>query len=80
MCPVYWADLHNHNAIGYGKGTLERSYSIARSSLDIYAFSPHGYWPDPPASDPKMPAPSSSESEPPASHKAAPCFVRKVGR
>jgi hypothetical protein len=50
----YWADLHNHNDVGYGKGTLERSYLLAENSLDIYAFTPHGYWPDPPASDPKM--------------------------
>ena len=23
---ILWADLHNHNEIGYGKGTLQRSY------------------------------------------------------
>lgn len=50
----YWADLHNHNDVGYGKGTLDRSYAIAENSLDVYAFTPHGYWPDPPASDPKL--------------------------
>ena len=51
---MYWADLHNHNNVGYGKGSLERSYALAENSLDVYAFSPHGFWPDPPASDPKM--------------------------
>jgi hypothetical protein len=23
-----WADLHNHNAIGYGQGALDRSLEI----------------------------------------------------
>ena len=50
----YWADLHNHNDVGYGKGTLDRSYLLAENTLDIYAFTPHGFWPDPPASDPKL--------------------------
>lgn len=43
---VFWADLHNHNEVGYGQGDLVRSYEIARSSLDVYAFTPHGWWPD----------------------------------
>jgi hypothetical protein len=52
---LYWGDLHNHNAIGYGKGSLERSYAIARGAgLDFYAFTPHGHWPDPPDNDPKL--------------------------
>lgn len=51
----YWGDLHNHNGIGYGKGTLDRSYAIARGSLlDVYAFTPHGYWPDAPDHDPEI--------------------------
>jgi len=54
MSRIFWADLHNHNAVGYGRGTLQRSYRIARNLLDIYAFTPHGYWPDPPADDPRM--------------------------
>src|SRR5690606_3688918 len=52
-----WADLHNHNAVGYGKGSLERSYSIARGALlDVYAFTPHGRWHDAPAEDARMAA------------------------
>jgi hypothetical protein len=43
---LYWADLHNHNEIGYGKGGLERAYRLARGSLDVYAFTPHSWWPD----------------------------------
>ncbi len=50
-----WADLHNHNAVGYGKGSIERSYAIARGSLlDVFCFTPHGLWVDTPANDPKM--------------------------
>ena len=51
---LFWGDLHNHNAIGYGKGSIERSYAIARNSLDFYAFTPHGWWPDVPDSDPEV--------------------------
>ena len=54
MQRIFWGDLHNHNEIGYGKGSLERTYRIARNTLDICAFSAHGFWPDPPASDPQM--------------------------
>jgi hypothetical protein len=43
---LFWADLHNHNSVGYGVGTIERSYELARNSLDIYAFTPHGWWAD----------------------------------
>ena len=39
---LYWGDLHNHNELGYAQGSLERSYEIARSHLDFYAFTPHG--------------------------------------
>ena len=38
---LYWGDIHNHNEIGKGLGTLARSYDIARSHLDFYAFTPH---------------------------------------
>ncbi len=49
-----WADLHNHNAIGYGVGSLTRSYQIAKGVLlDIYCFTPHGLWHDMPANDPR---------------------------
>lgn len=51
---LLWADLHNHNEVGYGKGSLERSYQLARNLLDVYAFTPHGWWPDAPSGDPKV--------------------------
>jgi hypothetical protein len=51
----FWGDLHNHNGIGYGKGSLERSYAIARGGgLDVFAFTPHGHWHDLPQEDPKI--------------------------
>jgi Protein of unknown function (DUF3604) len=50
-----WADLHNHNSIGYGQGSLDRSYEIARGTLlDVYCFTPHGRWHDMPTNDPKI--------------------------
>lgn len=48
---IFWGDIHNHNEIGYGKGTLERSFDIAENSLDFYAFTPHTWWPDLPDND-----------------------------
>ena len=51
---LYWGDIHNHNEVGVGKGSMERSYAIARGSLDFYAFTPHGWWPDISDSDPKI--------------------------
>ena len=29
---LFWGDLHNHNAVGYAKGSLQRSIEIARAS------------------------------------------------
>lgn len=48
---LFWGDIHNHNAVGYAKGTLERSYDIACSHLDFYCFTAHSQWHD----IPKMP-------------------------
>ena len=43
---LYWGDIHNHNAIGYARGSLERSYDIARGHLDFYCFTGHSQWHD----------------------------------
>lgn len=43
---LFWGDLHNHNAVGYARGSLERSYDIARCHLDFVAFTPHAQWHD----------------------------------
>ena len=39
---LLWGDLHNHNELGYGQGSLQRSYEIATSHLDFFAFTAHG--------------------------------------
>jgi hypothetical protein len=48
---LFWGDLHNHNAVGYAKGSLERSIDLAREHLDFFAFTGHSAWHD----MPKMP-------------------------
>lgn len=48
---LFWGDLHNHNAVGYAKGSLERSIELAREHLDFFAFTGHAHWHD----MPKMP-------------------------
>jgi len=48
---LFWGDLHNHNAVGYAKGSLQRSIEIAREHLDFFAFTGHASWHD----MPKMP-------------------------
>ena len=45
---VYFGDIHNHNNVGYAKGSLERSFDIARSHLDFFALTPHSQWHDMP--------------------------------
>ncbi len=43
---IFYGDIHNHNALGYGKGSLERSIDIARTHLDFFAFTGHAAWHD----------------------------------
>ena len=45
---LYWGDLHNHNAVGYAQGSLERTYEVAHNHLDFLAFTPHAQWHDMP--------------------------------
>jgi hypothetical protein len=45
---LFWGDLHNHNAVGYGQGSLERSIDLARGHLDFFAFTGHASWHDMP--------------------------------
>ena len=45
---LYWGDLHNHNAVGYAQGSLQRSIEIAREHLDFFAFTGHASWHDMP--------------------------------
>ncbi|MDA2928746.1 DUF3604 domain-containing protein [Acidobacteria bacterium AH-259-O06] len=48
---LFWGDLHNHNAVGYAKGSLKRSIDLALEHLDFFAFTGHASWHD----MPKMP-------------------------
>ncbi len=43
---IYFGDIHNHNSVGYAKGSLQRSFEIARSHLDFYSLTPHAQWHD----------------------------------
>ena len=45
---LFFGDLHNHNAVGYAKGSLERSIDLAREHLDFFAFTGHASWHDMP--------------------------------
>ena len=45
---LFWGDMHNHNAVGYAKGSLERSIDIAQEHLDFFAFTGHASWHDVP--------------------------------
>ncbi len=43
---LFFGDIHNHNALGYGMGSLERSIDIAQTHLDFFAFTGHSSWHD----------------------------------
>ncbi len=43
---LLFGDIHNHNALGYGLGSLERSIDIAQTHLDFFAFTGHSSWHD----------------------------------
>jgi hypothetical protein len=46
--PLYFGDLHNHCAISYGHGSLERALTLARQQLDFVSVTGHAFWPDMP--------------------------------
>ena len=46
---ILYGDIHNHNAHGYGVGSIERSLEIARTHLDFFAFTGHSSWHDMPS-------------------------------
>jgi len=43
---ILFGDIHNHNACGYGVGSMERTVEIARTHLDFFAFTGHSSWHD----------------------------------
>jgi hypothetical protein len=46
---IVYGDIHNHNAHGYGVGSIERSLEVARTHLDFFAFTGHSSWHDLPS-------------------------------
>lgn len=46
---ILYGDIHNHNAHGYGVGSIERSLDVARTHLDFFAFTGHSAWHDMPS-------------------------------
>ncbi|HZM37355.1 MAG TPA: hypothetical protein VFC18_23050 [Burkholderiales bacterium] len=46
---IVYGDIHNHNAHGYGVGSIERSLEVARTHLDFFAFTGHSSWHDMPS-------------------------------
>jgi hypothetical protein len=52
---LYWGDLHNHCAISYGHGSLQRALALARQQLDFCAVTGHAFWPDLPEDPPDEP-------------------------
>ena len=45
---LYWGDLHNHCAISYGYGSLERAFQLGRDHLDFCSVVGHATWHDMP--------------------------------
>lgn len=43
---ILFGDIHNHNACGYGVGSMERTIDIAQTHLDFFAFTGHSSWHD----------------------------------
>ena len=43
---IAYGDIHNHNAHGYGIGSIERSVEVAQTHLDFFAFTGHSSWHD----------------------------------
>lgn len=53
---VYYGDLHSHSAVGYGHGSPEDAFHNARLQLDFVCLTPHGWWHDIPADEPRLAA------------------------
>jgi len=47
----FYGDLHNHCAISYGHGSLEKALARARIQLDFVSVTGHAHWPDMPVDD-----------------------------
>jgi hypothetical protein len=50
----WYGDLHNHCALSYGHGSLERALTRAARQLDFVSVTGHAHWPDMPVDDPRV--------------------------
>jgi hypothetical protein len=53
---LYYGDLHNHCAVGYGHGSLDDAFYNARLQLDFAAVTVHAHWPDIPVEEARLAA------------------------
>jgi hypothetical protein len=51
---LYFGDIHNHCAVGYGHGSLEDSYHNARLQLDFVCVTVHAHWGDMPEGEERL--------------------------
>lgn len=51
---LYFGDIHNHCAVGYGHGTIEEAFQNARLQLDFACVTCHAWWPDLPDDEPRL--------------------------
>ena len=68
---ILYGDIHNHNAHGYGVGSIERSLDIARRHLDFFAFTGHSSWHDMPSDGGRARAPLDRRLQAPQGDLAA---------
>jgi hypothetical protein len=50
----YFGDIHSHNNVGYGHGSMADSFHNARLQLDFAAITHHAHWPDLPVDDERL--------------------------
>ncbi|MEZ4867293.1 MAG: hypothetical protein R3C14_38570 [Caldilineaceae bacterium] len=53
---LYFGDIHNHCAVGYGHGSIEDAYHNARLQLDFACVTCHAWWPDLPDEEARLAA------------------------
>jgi hypothetical protein len=51
---LYYGDIHNHCAVGYGHGSLEDSYHNAKLQLDFACVTVHAHWGDMPEGEERL--------------------------
>ena len=51
---AYYGDIHNHCALSYGHGSLDRALKRAVLQLDFVSVTGHAHWPDMPVGEPSV--------------------------